>query len=43
MKNVIDDAGDITDDVTKHLKTTIKNLKDGSFAKFKDGKLTFQV
>ena len=42
MKNVIDDASDITDDVKKHLKSTIKNLKDGSFAEFKDGKLTFK-
>ena len=41
MKNAIDDAADITDDVKKHLKSTIKNLKDGSFAEFKNGKLSF--
>ena len=41
MKNAIDDAADITDDVKKHLKTTIKNLKDGSFVEFKNGKLSF--
>ena len=41
MKNAIDDAADITDDVKKHLKSTIKNLKDESFAEFKDEKLTF--
>ena len=29
MKNAIDDAADITDDVKKHLKSRIKNLKDG--------------
>ena len=42
MKNAIDDAADITDDVKKHLKSTIKNMKDGSFADFKDGKLSFK-
>ncbi len=42
MKNAIDDAADVTDDVKKHLKSTIKNMKDGSFAEFKDGKLSFK-
>ena len=42
MKNAIDNAADITDDVKKHLKSTIKNMKDGSFAEFKDGKLSFK-
>ena len=41
MKNAINDAADITDDVKKHFKSTIKNMKDGSFVKFKDGKLLF--
>ena len=39
MKNAIDDAADITDDVKKHFKSTIKN---GSFTEFKDGKLSFK-
>ena len=42
MKNAIDNAADKTDDGKKHLKSTIKNMKDGSFAEFKDGKLSFK-
>ena len=42
MKKTIDDAADITDDVKKHLKSIVKNMKDGSFAEFKDGKLSFK-
>ena len=42
MKDAIDSAADISDDVKKHLKSTIKNMKDGSFAEFKDGKLSFK-
>ena len=42
IKNAIDNAADITDDVKKHLKSTIKNMKDDSFAEFKDGKLSFK-
>ena len=42
MKNATDHAADKTDDVKKHLKSTIKNMKDGSFVKFKDGKLLFK-
>ena len=42
MKNAIDDASDIADDVKKHLKTTITNLKGESFAEFKDGKLSLK-
>ena len=42
MKQAIDDTADISDDVKKHLKSTIKNMKDGSFAEFKDGKLSFK-
>ena len=43
MKNAIDDAADIANDVKKYLKSTIKNMKDGSFAEFKDGKLSFEL
>ena len=42
MKHAIDSAADITDDVKKHLKSTIKNMKDGSFAEFKDANLSFK-
>ena len=42
MKSVMDDTSDITDDIKKHLKSMIKNLKDGSFTEFKYGKLTFK-
>ena len=42
MKNAIDNAADITDDVKEHLKSTIKNMNDESLAEFKDEKLTFK-
>ena len=42
MKNAIEDAIDITDDVKKHLKSTIKNLKNDPLVEFKDGKLSFK-
>ena len=42
MKQAIDDTADITDDAKRHLKSIIKNMKDGSFAEFKDGKLSFK-
>ena len=42
MKQAIDDTADITDEAKRHLKAVIKNMKDGSFAEFKDGKLSFK-
>ena len=42
MKDAIDSAADISDDVKKHLKSIIKTMKDGSFTEFKDGKLSFK-
>ena len=32
----------ITDDVKKHFKSTIKNLKNDPLVKFKDGKLSLK-
>ena len=42
MKNAIDDAANITDDVKKLFKSIIKNLKDDPLVEFKDRKLFYK-